>query len=111
MIVYNRVSNIYALNINQMKYKMSLIINDINEEIKYRTAKEIALNSYPYIVTKRMLRLYLCTNITSYNNIFLELIKSTGLYSNRNRTDDDLIVYKTILLKLGTIRSVCKKEI
>lgn len=104
----NRVSNTYMINIKQMKHKMSLIMNDINNGLKDHTSKsKIVLKCYIYSIEERELQLYIYANISFYNDIFLTLDR---LGYDKNYIEDGIAI-KNILLKLGTIRSICKKDI
>lgn len=83
-------------------------MNDINNGLKDHTSKsKIVLKGYIYSIEERELQLYIYANIYFYNYIFLTLDR---LGYDKNYIEDGISV-KNILLKLGTIRSICKKDI
>ena len=102
----------YAMNIKQLKGNASYLITDLDDDFYFGSydRKYIALNSTIYVVNERKSRCYLYTDITSYNEIFITMDKPKGIQFDKKHDDDNRIIYKTILLKLGIIKTLVKKE-
>jgi len=99
----------YAMNIKELKGKVLSIIEDININTNKRR-DELNLED---TVEDRDIVYYLYTGITLYNELFLLVDKPKGIKGvtyDRYRDENNRIFCKSIILKLGTIRTVLKKK-
>ena len=102
----------YTINIKHLKENISSLIDDTYNDFYFclYDKRFIVLNSAIYVVNERENRCYLYTDITSYDEIFISMDRPKGIQFDKEHDDDNRIVYKTILLKLGIIKAFVKKK-
>ena len=111
-IMYNTS---YAMNIKQLKRKVTSLIRCICNDFcfNYWNKTFVAFTSKIYIINERRNHCHLYINLSSYNELFITIYKPRGIKGktyNKHHDENNRIVCKNIILKLGAIRSLIRKD-
>ena len=96
----------YTMNIKQLKEKVLFIMKDINDNFDTYFKKELELHFPIYTINNKNIIYYLYAGITLYNELFLLVDKPKGIKGityDMYRNENNRIVYKNIILKLGLL--------